>query len=190
MDTALNIFLSLIGLALIIAVALNEIYQQKMKVSPMPTAASTRHAMLAAIAHKKPMMIVELGSGWGGIAIDAAQKYPDAKIIGFECSPVPLLAARIRKMMRPRLKNLSFVNKNFFTHDMNDADVVLCYLSNPHMAQLEPKLDQELKPGAEVISSTFAMPSWQLRNVSTIGGMYDTKIFSYEKTALALGRKA
>lgn len=187
MEIVIETILSLIGLCLIIAIALNEVYQQKMKVSPMPTAASTRHAMLDTIEQKSPDMIVELGSGWGGIALEAAKKYPNSEVIGFEYSPVPLMAARIRRFFNPRLKNLRFLRRDFFNFDMKNTDVVLCYLSNPHMAQLEPKLDRELPEGAEIISSTFHMPHWKTRSVSTVGGMYDTKIYSYQKTAQALG---
>ena len=187
MEVAVEIILSLIGLCLVIVFGLNEIYQQKMKVSPMPTAPSTRHAMIDNIEQEKPDTIVELGSGWGGVAIEAAKKYPNSSIIGFECSPVPLMVARLRTLFNPRLKNVKFLRRDFFKFDMQNADVVLCYLSNPHMAQLEPKLDSELQEGAEIISSTFHMPHWKTRNVNTIGGMYDTKIFSYRKTASLLG---
>jgi methylase of polypeptide subunit release factors len=187
MELFVEIIFSLTGLCLITAIALNEIYQQKMKVSPMPTAPSTRHAMIGSIEQKSPDTIVELGSGWGGIAIEAAKTYPQCKVIGFECSPVPLMMARLRKLLNPRLKNLRFVRRDFFDFDMKDADVVLCYLSNPHMARLEPKLDKELHEGAEVISSTFHMPHWKTHRIHTIGGMYDTKIFSYRKTGLPLG---
>lgn len=188
MEIIFGNILSLIGLCLIIAFALNEIYQQKMKVSPMPTPPSTRHAMIDTIEQKNPETIVELGSGWGGVAIEAAKKYPHSEIIGFECSPVPLMFARLRKLLSPSLKNLKFVRRDFFKFDMRNADVVLCYLSNPHMAKLEPKLDRELQEGAEIISSTFHMPHWKTHHVDTIGGMYDTKIYAYQKTSGALGR--
>ena len=54
------------------------------------------------------------------------------------------------------------------------------------MAQLEPKLDRELKCGAEIISWTFYMPHWRVREKTTVGGMYDTDIFIYEKTTTPL----
>lgn len=187
MEIFVEIVFSLIGLGLLVAFGLNELYQQKMKVSPMPTAPSTRHAMIDTIEQKNPDIIVELGSGWGGVAIEAAKKYPDSEVIGFECSPVPLMFARLRQIIDPRLKNLKFLRRDFFQFNMRNADVVLCYLSNPHMAQLEPKLDRELQEGAEIISSTFHMPRWKTRHEDTIGGMYDTKIYAYRKTAGALG---
>lgn len=177
---------SLVILALLLIVATNEFYQLRMKVSPMPTPRATRKAMLESIAHPAPKVIAELGSGWGGIAIEAAQKYPDAKVIGFEGSLMPFVFSKIRAACHPKLANLTFVKKNFFDHDMQDVDVILCYLSNPHMAQLEPKLHRELKPGAEVISSTFYMPHWVAKEQKTIGGLYDTPVYIYEKTDNAL----
>ncbi|HRJ67622.1 MAG TPA: methyltransferase [Alphaproteobacteria bacterium] len=167
-------------------VAFNEYYQRKMKVSPMPTPQSTRKAMLNCIHQKSPKVIAELGSGWGGIALAAAARYPQAKIIGFEGSLIPLLFSKMRLLLHPEIKNVTFENKNFFESDMQDIDVVLCYLSNPHMSQLEPKLDHELKCGAEIVSSTFYMPHWRAREKTTVGGLYDTDIYIYEKTEAPL----
>lgn len=182
----LTFFYAVITLGLIAVVAFNEYYQRSMKVSPMPTPASTRRAMLHGIHQPAPKVIAELGSGWGGVAMAAAARYPDAQVIGFEGSLMPLLFSKIRKILHPEIKNLRFVKKNFFENDMRDVDVVLCYLSNPHMAQLEPKLHRELKGGAEVISSTFYMPHWLPREQQIVGGMYDTPVYVYEKTDAAL----
>jgi hypothetical protein len=178
----LTFFYAFITLGLIAVVAFNEYYQRSMKVCPMPTAASTRKVMIEGIHQPSPKVIAELGSGWGGVAIAAATRYPDAQVIGFEGSLMPLLFSKLRKALHPRLKNLRFVKKNFFENDMRDVDVVLCYLSNPHMAQLEPKLHKELKNGAEIVSSTFYMPHWLPREKSIVGGIYDTPVYIYEKT--------
>jgi len=185
----IEIIFSIVILALLIVVGCNEFYQRHMKVSPMPTPASTRKAMLAAIGSKKPAVIAELGSGWGGIAIAAARRYPDARVTGFEGSPAPYLFSRLRAALNPKLRNLRFVNQNFFSYDMQDVDVVLCYLSNPHMAELEPKLHRELKSGALVVSSTFHMPHWLPRETINVTGLYNTPVYIYEKTAAPLPDK-
>jgi len=182
----LTFLYTVVTCALLAVVAFNEFYQHKMKVSPMPTPQSTRKAMLGSIHQTSPKVIAELGSGWGGIALAAAQRFPQAKVVGFEGSLIPLLFSKLRLLVNPQIKNVTFEKKNFFEKDMQDVDVVLCYLSNPHMAQLEPKLDRELKCGAEIISSTFYMPHWRVREKTTVGGMYDTDIFIYEKTAMPL----
>lgn len=182
----LTFLYAFITLGLIAVVAFNEYYQRSMKVCPMPTPASTRRAMIEGIHHPSPKVIAELGSGWGGIAIAAAARYPDAHVTGYEGSLMPYLFSRLRKMLHPEMKNLRFVKKNFFEDNLSDVDVVLCYLSNPHMAQLETKLDRELKNGAEIISSTFYMPHWLPREQEIVGGIYDTDVFVYEKTAAPL----
>lgn len=186
----IDIIFSILVITLLIVVGFNEFYQRQMKVSPMPTPRSTRKAMLAAIADKNPAVIAELGSGWGGIAIAAARRYPQAEVIGFEGSPMPYLFSRLRAALQPKLCNLRFVKQNFFSYDMQNVDVILCYLSNPHMAQLEPKLHRELKTGALVISSTFHMPHWPPRETLTVGGIYDTPVYIYEKTDAALPEDA
>lgn len=178
----LTFLYGLITIGLLAVVGFNEYYQRSMKVSPMPTPASTRKSMIGNIRHPAPKVIAELGSGWGGIAIAVARMYPDAQVIGFEGSLMPLLFSKLRQRLHPKLKNLRFVKKNFFDHDMRDVDVVLCYLSNPHMAQLEPKLHSEMQNGAEIISSTFYMPHWLPCRQEIVGGIYDTNVFVYEKT--------
>lgn len=175
----MDILISAILLAAVLTVLFNEIYQHRMGVSPMPTVPRVRRAMLDHMPDGVTGTILEIGSGWGGIAVALAKKYPDAKVIGLERSPAPLLISRLRRLLHPGLKNLSFVNMDFFDYDMKDVDVIACYLSNPHMAKLEPKFSAELKPGALVVSSTFYMPDWKPETVETIEGLYDTKIYVY-----------
>ncbi|KXS51512.1 MAG: hypothetical protein AWU57_4106, partial [Marinobacter sp. T13-3] len=56
--------------------------------------------------------VYDLGSGWGGLVIRLAQKYPDRKIVGYEVSLVPwLVSVFFKKILR--LGNLEIYKKNF-----------------------------------------------------------------------------
>jgi len=124
--------------------------------------------------------ILELGSGWGGLASKLARKYPQNKVIGYEMSFVPYYVSVIRSIYSPA-KNLSFVQKNFYDVSFKEAGLVMCYLSNPHMAKLEEKFLRELPKGAQVISSTFHCPQWKPIRTIDIKRLFNAQIFVYEQ---------
>jgi hypothetical protein len=179
----LAIFFSILVLAFVVLAFANEYYQQKMGVSPMPTMPRVRREMVGLIPANAHGTIVELGSGWGGIAFAAARAHPETQVIGVEYSIFPHLMARARKQFNPALKNLKFVRENFFDLSLKDASVVLCYLCNPLMAKLAPKFKNELPANATVISSTFFIPDWETDKIVDIKGLWSTRIFVYKKRA-------
>lgn len=177
----MEIIFSVVILAAVVLALTNEVFQQKTGVSPMPTVSSVRREMVGLIPAGTTGTILELGSGWGGIAFAAARAYPQAQVVGVEYSPFPFLAARLRKLLSPGLSNLRLVRQDFFDVSFRDASVVLCYLCNPLMARLERKFTQELPPGATVISSTFFIPGWEPERVKDLTGFWKTRIFVYRK---------
>lgn len=174
----MEILSSLIILAAVIAVALNEVFQQKMGVSPMPTVGRVRRAMIAAIPQSFAGDIYELGAGWGGITFAAAKKCPKGRIIAVEYSPLPFAVLWLRSKFST---NVIAKRADFFTLDLSGAGVVLCYLTNPLMEKLEPKLANELKHDALVISSTFRMKDWQPVETIETKGWWQTSIYIYRQ---------
>jgi hypothetical protein len=49
------------------------------------------------------------------------------------------------------------------------------------MKRLRYKFEEELKPGALVISNTFAVPGWQSMSVIELEDLYRSKIYKYIK---------
>ncbi len=176
----MEIISSLVILAAVIFVALNEIFQQKMGVSPMPTVGRVRRAMIDAIPDGFAGEIYELGAGWGGITFAAAKKCPAARIIAVEYSPLPFAVLWLRQRLC-RVANVVPQRADFFTLDLSGAGVVLCYLTNPLMEKLEPKLAAELTKGAVIISSTFQMKGWQPIKVIDTQGWWSTNIYIYRQ---------
>ena len=170
---------SLIILTVLIVVALNEIYQQRMGVSPMATMPKARQAMLSNIPKDIKGNIIELGSGWGGNALLLAKTFPECTIIAVEMSPVPYIVSKFREWISGS-KNLKIHRKDLFNMSFKDINAVICYLSNPHMAKLEPKFNAELPKGSHVISSTFYMPHKKPDKIDTLNGVYETKIYIYK----------
>ena len=107
-----------------------------------------------------PRVIYDLGSGWGALVVDAAKIFPKAKVIGMELSAPAAIYSRIRAFVLRR-KNVEILQEDFFKRDLRDADVILFYMLEDILAQLSPKLIEELKPGALIVSNSFQIKDWE-----------------------------
>ena len=151
--------------------------------SPMPTSPRVRRTMMAVLPERLPgapnAQIYELGSGWGGMAFALARRYPRHSVTGFEISPLPWLAARLRLAVNPRA-NLRFRWVNFYKVDLSDAGLVVCYLFPSAMQTLALKFEHELEPGTLVLSNTFAIRAWRPVDEMTAKDQYASKVYLYE----------
>ncbi|GAB5361519.1 hypothetical protein AAMO2058_000720000 [Amorphochlora amoebiformis] len=108
----------------------------------------------------KDKIFYDLGSGLGAPIIAAAIFFPELKkLIGIELSPSrheTALKAAERLVFPETRKKISFLSKDMLTHPLGDADIVyissLCF-NDGFMAILGAYLDEQLKPGAIVMTS-------------------------------------
>jgi trans-aconitate methyltransferase len=168
-----------IALAAVLAtVALVVVYSIVTGVPPMPTTAKVSDAIFDLIPAGFDGSVVELGAGWGSLAISLARRLPAAHVIAVERSPVPWLVARAAHAVL-RLPNLAIRRGNFFRMQLNDVDLVVCYLMGEAMRHLGPKLRAELRPGSLIISNTFALPGWEPERTIEVTDMYQTRVYLY-----------
>ncbi|HUX21635.1 MAG TPA: class I SAM-dependent methyltransferase [Spirochaetia bacterium] len=150
-------------------------------VAPMPSSARVQSKAISVVRDlglPRLCTVVELGSGWGNVSLKVSRALPEASVIGYENSPVPFLfSVAARRIVRAL--NLRFVRANFYRVSLREADLVLCYLSPDAMVRLQPKLAAELKPSALVVSTTFALPSWEASRFVVADDMYQTRIYLY-----------
>ena len=169
--------------AVLVAMALIFISTLATGASPMPTSSVVRETMLAALPAEIDGPIYELGAGWGGLAVALAGRYPASPVRGFEVSILPWAYSRARLWV-PRLlgrgrPNLSFQLKNFHRADLSQAALVVCFLTPPIMEKLKPKLEAELRPGALVVSNTFAFRGWRPIHTRTVPDVHATNVYLY-----------
>ncbi len=155
----------------------------KTGISPMPSTGKACKAMLAATENSGKGPVADLGSGWGNLVVALARKYPDREIIGYELSLVPWLFSLIRKYML-RLNNLTLYRKDFLKADLSNVSVLLCYLFPGGMLSLEEKLRQDIKSEILIVSSTFALPSFNPTEVIRLNDIYSTPIYVYHQNAI------
>ncbi len=156
------------------------IYSFILGISPMPSSKKAKHAIIQLLPKNGCGVIYELGSGWGGLALLLAKYYPHAKIIAFEVSPIPYLFSRIRQLLLRR-SNLIIRRKNFYDHNLSDANAVVCYLFPEGMRKLSSKLEKELPDKSTIISNTFSLPDWKNGSLFYLDDLAATRIYKYEK---------
>jgi hypothetical protein len=184
METVLTVLYAFIVLGFSFMMLSLEYYAQKSKVVAAPSVPWMRAAVIRRLKEEvartgtKNPVILELGSGWGTLAIAAAKAVPDAEVIGYEISPIPLFFSKLRASFG--CPNASFKSTDLFKEDFSKADFILTYLTMPHMERLKPKFEAELKLGAIVICNTFPVPGWKPYLEETIQNfVYTLKVFTF-----------
>lgn len=135
-------------------------------------------AMLDAIPPETKGNIYDLGSGFGGLALLLAKRYPEANIVALELSLFPWLIACTRKMILRR-KNVWFLKKDIHTFPLKAANIVMCYLYPGAMQKLDGKFRKELRKNTLIVSNSFSLPNWKEKAVFSAGDLSATKIYLY-----------
>jgi precorrin-6B methylase 2 len=112
--------------------------------------------MLALAQVTKDDVVFDLGSGDGRIPIAAAKKY-GARGVGIELDPKLVEASRASAKAAGVERLVEFRAGNALTADLSTATVVTLYLLSSSNQALRPKLQQDLKPGARIVSHAFSM---------------------------------
>lgn len=109
---------------------------------------------------KKGDKFYELGAGTGRVMILAAKSRPDIWVIGFEKSLIFYCLAWLNLKLNG-IKNAKIYFKDFFKVNLNQADVVFCYLFPAILEKLKNKFSHELKPDVKIVSFGFEIKGWQ-----------------------------
>ena len=169
-----------IALLVVVALAATSIVVSTLRlgISPLPSSRRATRALLALLPADVRGTIVELGSGWGGLAIALARARPAARVIGYERSPVPWLVSRVRRALG-RVRNLELRRRDFRREDLRGAATVVAYLFPRAMTALAERLPRELAGDAIVLSHTFRMPGWTPEVETALDDAYRTAVFRY-----------
>ena len=121
----------------------------------VPTPPESVEAMLALATPRPGETLVDLGCGDGRMLVAAAERY-GCRGVGYDIEPRCLQEARARVAAAGVGDRVRFEQRDLFTVDLSDADIVTLYLLPQLNAKLIPQL-QTLRPGARVVSHDFAI---------------------------------
>ncbi|HEY0847084.1 MAG TPA: class I SAM-dependent methyltransferase [Noviherbaspirillum sp.] len=121
-----------------------------------PSTAPVWNAVDASLPQGRPLRIIDIGSGFGGLVLHLARSRPESEVMGIEAAPLPWLASLLRaRLMRSPAR---FVRGDYGRLDFADHDVVFAYLSPAAMPTLWEKACAEMQPGSLLISFEFPIP--------------------------------
>jgi SAM-dependent methyltransferase len=113
-------------------------------------------AIACQLPQDRPLYIVDIGSGLGGMVLDLARRRPESTVAGIELAPLPWLVSKLRLADGP--PNARFVRGDYSSLDFTQFDVVIAYLSPAAMPALWDKAKAEMRPGTSLYSVEFAIP--------------------------------
>jgi cyclopropane fatty-acyl-phospholipid synthase-like methyltransferase len=116
--------------------------------------------MIQLAALKPGQTLYDLGAGDGRLVIMAAQE-TGAHTVGVEMRDDLVERARSEIKKLNLEDRVQVVHEDFFSVNLKEADVVTLYLTTSGNERLRPKLEQELKKGARVISHDFKVGNWK-----------------------------
>ncbi|HEX7116599.1 MAG TPA: class I SAM-dependent methyltransferase [Steroidobacter sp.] len=133
---------------------------RKLDVWYVPTPHEIVDRMLDVARVRTGDVVYDLGCGDGRMVIAAAKKF-GTRGYGVDLDPARIREARANAKAAGVEKLVTFEVGDLFETDVREATVVMLYLL-PHMnRRLKPKLFEQLRPGARVVSHDFDMgPDW------------------------------
>jgi hypothetical protein len=152
--------------------------EKKAGISASPTMNGARMQIIELIQSHAPqenLRIAELGSGWGGLANQISKRLPGTHITGYEISPIPFIFSRISLMLN---RKINILNNDFFAKDWGEYDVIVCYLSHPHMARIKERLltmDKKIL----LVSCSFPLPDWEITEERSHQSLVKVPIYAY-----------
>lgn len=121
-----------------------------------PTTSKRARKMIEFGKITKKDVVYDLGSGFGGLALKAAENAKQVK--GIEYDLIRYLTSKIRAKIKG-VKNIQFIRGDLFNLDINDADVVFLFLKQRTNQMLKSKM-KKLKKGTRIVTNMWTFEGW------------------------------
>lgn len=139
---------------------------------PSPSRAIKRMLQMAEL--QPGQTLVDLGAGDGRIVTIAARTFK-ANAVGVEIDPIRCWMADLRILLMGVRGRARVHRGDMYAFDLTQADVVTMFLLQGTNQRLRGHLEQQLRPGAKVVSRSFSMDGW-----TPIAVDEERRIFVYE----------
>ncbi|MDB5909148.1 MAG: SAM-dependent methyltransferase [Massilia sp.] len=121
-----------------------------------PSGGRAWDAVASLLPPGRPLYVIDIGSGLGGLVLALAARRPESAFAGIELAPLPWLVSRLRALLAG-CANARFVRGDYELLDLGDYDLVFAYLSPAAMGALWRKASAEMRPGSLLLSYEFGI---------------------------------
>jgi ubiquinone/menaquinone biosynthesis C-methylase UbiE len=118
------------------------------------------HAMLRLSNVNAGDVLYDLGCGDGRVVITAAREF-GARGVCVDIDPRRIAESRENARQAGVTERIRFVNEDLLATRIDDATVVMLFLSRELNLAVRPKLLHELKPGTRIVSHWHDMGDWK-----------------------------
>lgn len=179
----MSIFFSILTLFILVIAFCNAFYAHIYKIVSMPSAPQTRSIITDHIhtthGDCNNLNIYDLGSGYGGLCRKLSKKFPNAKVIGYEISPVPYMISKIIQICGLS-KSYTIKRRDIFSVNLSNADIIVCYLSHYHMDELKKKLQADNIKNCSLYSQGFPIKSIEPNDIIAVPYSIERKLYLYK----------
>lgn len=124
--------------------------------------------------------VADLGCGTGGVLSRLGRHRPDAHLTGFELAPAGWLIS----LWRTRTQPGTVIRRSDFMHETwVDYDLVYVFLSPLAMNDVGRKARDEMRPGALLVSNSFAIEALQPVAILELPDRRHTHLYVYRPGA-------
>jgi hypothetical protein len=127
----------------------------------VPSSPESVERMLMMAGLRDDDVVVDLGSGNGLIPLTAARMNPRLRGRGVDIDPKLVEQSNERARTEGVANRVRFEHRNAFDVDLSEATVVTMWLFPELMNLLRPVILERARPGTRVVTSTWALGSWQ-----------------------------
>lgn len=126
----------------------------------VPTPQPVVEAMLKLAQVRPSDFVMDLGSGDGRIVITAARQF-GAEGLGIEYDQTLIARATKAAAEAGVADHVGFIKQDIFETDLSQATVLTLYLLPEVNISLRPRILEQLRPGARVVSHDWDMGDWE-----------------------------
>ncbi len=155
------ITITVYAIIIVVAIIIMYFYSIFYDVPFVPTPKPIIRQMLKLSKLKPNEFIYDLGSGDGRVLIMAARDF-GAKCVGIELNLCRCALSNWNINRMGLADQIKVIRGSFFESDLSKADVVFMYLLPSINEKLKPKLMNDLKKGARVVTFSYAINGWKV----------------------------
>jgi cyclopropane fatty-acyl-phospholipid synthase-like methyltransferase len=162
MNSMRSVSVSALLLSMVVVTPLAQVPRAPFVATPLDVV--QRMLLLAAVGPKD--VVYDLGSGDGRIVIAAARTF-GARGVGVDIDPARIYDSEANAKLAGVERLVTFKLQDALKTDVSDATVVTLYMLSAINVKLRPILTKQLRPGARIVSHSFAMGDWEPDRVET-----------------------